>query len=109
MLRSLKQTTHTHAHTNTQANMKQCWFADDSSAAVPLNELREWFELLRQEGPKFGYYPEPNKCKIIVNQNCIAEAKETLGELGVQVVEGGGIIGSPETTRHLATSKKEGW
>jgi len=41
-------------------------FADDFSAAGTIKSLLEWWEELCKLGPKFGYFPEPNKCWLIV-------------------------------------------
>ena len=34
-------------------NCKQVWYADDSSAAGKLREMRKWWDILNAEGPKF--------------------------------------------------------
>ena len=45
---------------------QQVWYADDSSAAGRTSEIRKWWDVLNQAGPKFGYYPKP--CKTILSQ-----------------------------------------
>ena len=51
-----------------------------------------------EEGPKFGYFPEPDKSYLVVHPNQVDEAKLLFAELKVNVVTGnhflGGFIGS---------------
>ena len=55
-------------------------------------------KLLIQEGPKYGYYPEPDKSYIVVVPNFVEHAKQLFSSYGVTVVEGnrvlGGFVGS---------------
>ena len=46
----------------------QLWYADDASAGGTLSQLHDWFNLLHLHGPTFGYYPEPTKSFIFVNE-----------------------------------------
>jgi len=46
----------------------QLWYAEDTSAGGTLLELCDWFNLLRSHGPAFGYYPEPTKNFIVVDE-----------------------------------------
>ena len=41
-------------------------YADDFSAAGRIQDLRIWWNVLNEVGPKFGYYPEPTKTWLIV-------------------------------------------
>jgi len=41
--------------------VKQVWYADDSSAVGSLAGVRKWWEYLQAIGPDFGYYPKPAK------------------------------------------------
>ena len=36
----------------------QVWYADEASACAELFALRDWFYLLIEEWPKYGYFPE---------------------------------------------------
>jgi len=47
----------------------QLWYADGASAGGTLLELHDWFNLLLSHGPAFGYYPEPTKSFIVVNEH----------------------------------------
>ena len=45
---------------------KQCWFADDASGAAPVTQIKDWWDALNILGPNLGYFPESEKCWIIV-------------------------------------------
>ena len=77
---------------------KQVWFADGASACGKFDSLREWFNRLKVRGPLFGYFPEPAKTFLVVDESCRREAEEVFEGSGVNVVCShrllGGIIGS---------------
>eukprot|EP00731_Ephydatia_muelleri_P014458 Em0008g178a len=90
-------------------NWSQCWYADDSACAAKLPKLREWFEHLCKLGPAYGYYPEPQKTVVVVDEVDEAEANACFSDSGVKVVRGqcylGGFIGDPEGTKHYVEAK----
>ena len=52
-------------------------------------ELREWFDELCEQGPKYGYHPNAENCIIlIVDANHEAEARSVFEHLRVKVVKG---------------------
>ena len=68
----LTNVTKTNEHSNVTTfihalSWTQLWYANDASAGGLLRDLREWFLLLCSHGPKFGYFPEPSKCFIVVS------------------------------------------
>ena len=64
----------------------QAWYADDASCASELHRLLRWFEGLMDLGPDFGYFPEPFKSYVVVDETDFAEANTLFGHLGVKVV-----------------------
>ena len=50
-------------HNRTTA--KQCWFAE-ATGAGPVEEVKQWWDELREAGPPLGYYPNSKKCNIWV-------------------------------------------
>ena len=53
-----------------------------------LNDIHEWFSQLCSKGPAFGYYPEPSKSYLLVNDRYRIEAERLFGALGIQIVAG---------------------
>ena len=45
---------------------KQVAFADDLNGIGDLHSLRDWWNLLTVEGPKYGYNVNPKKSHLIV-------------------------------------------
>ena len=69
------------------------WYADDASACGELGQLRDWFHLLRDRGPLFGYFPDPAKSLLVVDKRFTTQAKEMFEEFGVQVVNTRRLLG----------------
>ena len=55
---------------------KQIWYADGSSPAEKVHEMRKWRDILCQDDPKYGYFPLATKTILIVK----AEWKEKVEE-----------------------------
>ena len=47
--------------------VSQQWIYDDLAATGNPDDLRLWFEKLILEGPKFGYFPNAEKCYILAH------------------------------------------
>ena len=43
------------------ANGTQDWFADDAGSGSKLLSLKDWWDRLLQLGPRYGYFPNPEK------------------------------------------------
>lgn len=54
--------------------------------------------LLCDQEPAYGYFPEPNKCILLVDESCKNKVWDVFYSLGVRVITGhrflGGFIGS---------------
>ena len=61
-----------------RSTAKQCWFADDATGAGPLEEVKQWWDELREAGPPLGYYPNSKKCWLVVKPEKESRAKECL-------------------------------
>ena len=75
--------------------------------------LRDWFNLLSNKGPNYGYFPEPTKSVLIVNSQHEAEAQSLYEGLGVKVVFGhrflGGYVGYCQHMEEFVVSKVQRW
>ena len=93
---------------------KQAWFADDSSAAGKLLEVRKWWDKLCQAGPEYGYYPLASKTILIVKPEHHHTAEEIFRGSGVQItIEGerhmGAVIGSETCKENYVKNKVQKW
>ena len=75
------------------SNWIQNWYADDSSCIAKLTHQLDWFDKLCEHGPKYGYYPEVDKCIVIIDSNHETEAQSAFEHLGVKVVKGCRFLG----------------
>ena len=66
--------------------LTQIWYADDASACVNLDSLREWFYILKEREPSFGYFPERSKSFLVVDDKQLFRATEAFSGLGINMV-----------------------
>ena len=77
--------------------------------------MKKWWDKLGNNGPKYGYFPLPNKTVLIVKEEFLAKAKEIFGSSGVKITtEGerhimGAVIGSVEFRDQYVSKKIEKW
>ena len=93
---------------------KQVWYADDSSAAGKLMEMRKWWDVLCETGPKYGYVPLPKKTILIVKPEFKAQAEQIFKNTKVKITtEGerhmGAVIGSHEFRETYVSNKVAKW
>ena len=78
-------------------------------------ELKEWLELLILEGPKYGYFPEPEKSYLVVHPNLLDEAKLLFKDIQINIVTYtghrflGGYGGSSADCQDWVQKKIEVW
>ena len=70
------------ALSNETANdeVKQVWYADDSSAVGSLAGVKKWWEYLQANGPDFGYSPKPAKTILLVKCSSLMQAAQKILE-----------------------------
>ena len=75
--------------------------------------VHEWFSQLCSKGPAFGYYPEPSKSYLLVNDRHRIEAERLFAALGVQIVAGhrflGGYLDDHAGCEHYVSDKVRLW
>ena len=72
-----------------RSTTKQCWFADDATGAGPLEEVKQWWDELREAGPPLGYYPNSKKCWLVVKPEKEGRAKEMFAGTGINITTEG--------------------
>ena len=72
---------------------KMVAFADDFTSAGRLSKMRSWWKELLNVGPKYGYFPKPNKTILILKSKYESKAAEIFENTNIK-------ISSPER-RHL--------
>ena len=93
---------------------KQVWFADDSSAAGKLLELKKWWDVLCQAGTQYGYFPLAKKSLLIVKPQHKQLAEELFNDSGVKITTDGerhmgAVIGSHEFKETYVRNKISKW
>ena len=59
-------------------SVSQVWLADDATSAGKLNDLKEWWIQIIEEGRRYGYYVKPSKSWLILKNIEQVEETETL-------------------------------
>ena len=68
---------------------KEVAFADDLTVAGNIKEIKQYWELLLQVGPKYGYYPKPSKSHLIVKEEHLDKAKFMFKRNEVKITNSG--------------------
>ena len=93
----------------------QTWYADDGSGGGKLAKLKQWFDLLNQRGPKYGFFIKRIKTYLILKDpSLLPLAQQLFHDYGIQIsLEGhkhvGAAIGSEGFKEQFVGSKIEGW
>ena len=93
---------------------KQVWYADDSSAAGKIMEMKKWWDVLYHSGPQYGYFPLPKKTILIVKPEFEQQAREVFSNTEVKITtEGerhmGAVIGGHDFKETYVTNKVNKW
>ena len=99
---------------NTDPEAKQVWLADDACAGGKVEHLHSWFQHLRSEGNKHGYYVNSSKTWLIMKSKEIeAEAKQIFGNSVNIIIEGkrhlGAVLGTKEYKDEYCKGKVDNW
>ena len=95
-------------------NVKQVWYADDATSTGTIQDLREFWDSLKQHGAKYGYHPNATKTHLVVNADYEAKARELFADTGVNVTTDvkrhlGAAIGSGAYTMEYVSEKVKSW
>ena len=95
--------------------VKQGWYADDSSSVGTLSGILKWWECLASAGPSFGYYPNASKTWLILKDSSKMDvAKDIFESYGINITTDGNkhlgaVIGSENYKQQYVDSKVSGW
>ena len=70
-------------HKVASACSTQTWFADDAASGGELRHIRDWWDKLSTNGPKYGYYPNAVKTYLLAKREKLEEARAVFAETGV--------------------------
>ena len=97
-----------------QALVTQVWFADDATANGKIKKIREWWNLLNDISPGYGYYVNAQKSWLIVKDESFTEAKEIFEGSNVQITTQGqrhlgAALGSSTFVESYVSDKVKSW
>ena len=92
----------------------QTWYADDATATGSINHLRNWWDKIVSEGPKYGYHANASKSWLITKKSFFTKAIDAFENTSVKVTsEGrphlGAPLGTPEYIKKFVISKVSEW
>ena len=70
-------------------DVNQVWYADDAFGAGKINRLREWWDLVNMDGPKYGYFTNANRTWLVTKQDCLSRAVVAFAHTEVKVTSEG--------------------
>ena len=77
-------------------SVSQTWYADDASACGKLPDVYNWWNLLSDIGPGFGYFPNASKSWLVVKEEFLDQASEIFRDTNVHLTsDGRPYLGSP--------------
>ncbi len=53
---------------------RQVCYADDSTTGGSIEDLCQWWSVLTNIGPQYGYYPNPSKTWLLIKENSFDRA-----------------------------------
>ena len=79
-----------------QIGLTQTGLGEDACGGSMLETIHSWWLRLVSEGPKYGYFVNPQKTWLLVKDQHQEKAKELFGDTGVSITSAGRpLLGSP--------------
>jgi len=99
---------------NAKELARQVWFADDATGCDQATALRKWYDLLVNQGPNYGYFPQPEKCILIVKEGREETVKEAFQGTAVKITSVGArhlgaVLGTAAFKEEYIQEKVSGW
>ena len=95
--------------------ISQAWLADDATGVGKLKPLKEWWDLIKEEGVKYGYFVKPAKSWLILKDGSrLDECKELFHSSPINITVAGkrhlgAAIGSSEYKNEYIDEKVRIW
>jgi len=94
--------------------VKQVWYADDSSAVGSLAGVKKWWEYLQANGPDFGYCPKPAKTVLIKDSSQTQAAQKIFKGDGIKITDQserllGSLTRTESFRKQYIKNKVESW
>ncbi len=94
--------------------VQQVWYADDAAAGGKLGSIRKWWDAIQTYGPKYGYFPNPTKTRLVVKDEQLSEATTLFQDTGITVTNTGtrylgAAIGTPAFVKSFVDEKVKCW
>ena len=67
----------------------QCWYVEDATGCGPLGDVKTWWDELMVSGLPLGYFPNPQKCWLIVKPEKERPAKKIFNETTINITTEG--------------------
>ena len=64
-------------------------YADDLTAAGPVDQLKKWWNQLCKRDSKFSYFPEGNKAWLVIRKNEEERVKSIFKQINVKILTEG--------------------
>lgn len=95
-------------------DVTQSWFADDDATAGKVLQLRQYWDDIESEGPKFGYFPNASKTVLLVKPEHLTRAQEAFANCGIAIrTDGckylGGAVGSAQYCQQVVKEHVDDW
>lgn len=73
------------------SDVTQVWYmyAGDASAAGKVDRLHTWWDQLNTFGPKFGYFTNPSKTRLVAKGTSLFHAVAAFADMGLKVTSEG--------------------
>ena len=93
---------------------KQVWYADDSTAAGSIGDLRKWWDEIFILGPGYGYFPNGIKTHLIVKAEYAEQAHSLFSGTGIEVTTRGhrhlgAVVGSAAFREEYVRKRVDEW
>ena len=70
---------------STSIMIKQVWYAEDATDGGLIQNVKDWWDLLKTAGPAYGYHPNAAKLWLVVKETSCEQTKECFEGTGTGI------------------------